>query len=122
VLLANKGLLAVLWELYPGHPNLLPAYLHSPSDLKSFAKKPLFSREGANVSLVRDGRVIGETAGDYGEEGYVFQQLAELPSFGGAHPVIGAWLVDGEPAGMGIRESRGLITNDTSQFVPHVIR
>lgn len=121
VLLANKGLLAVLWELYPGHPNLLPTYLHSPRELKNYAKKPLFSREGANVSLVRDGAVIGQTSGEYGEEGYVFQALSELPSFDGAHPVIGAWLVDGEPAGMGIRETRGLITNDTSQFVPHVI-
>ena len=23
-LLSNKALLAVLWEMYPGHPNLLP--------------------------------------------------------------------------------------------------
>src|SRR3712207_6949942 len=26
-LLSNKALLAVLWEMHPGHPNLLPAYL-----------------------------------------------------------------------------------------------
>jgi glutathionylspermidine synthase len=122
VLLANKGMLAVLWELYPDHPNLLPTYLGHPHDMKSYAKKPLFSREGANVTLVRDGTVVEQTGGDYGEEGYVYQELCELPSFESRHPVIGAWLIDGEPAGMGIRESRGAVTDDTSQFVCHVIR
>jgi glutathionylspermidine synthase len=33
-----------------------------------------------------------------------------------------SWLVDGESAGMGIRESKGLITNNTSSFVPHLFR
>jgi glutathionylspermidine synthase len=35
--------------------------------------------------------------------------------------VLGAWVVDGEPAGLGIRESDGLITDNLSYFVPHTI-
>jgi glutathionylspermidine synthase len=121
MVLANKGLLAVLWELYPGDPNLLPAFLDGPRGMRSYAKKPLFSREGGNVTLVRDGAIVDQTHGDYGAEGCVYQALQLLPEFDGMHPVIGSWLVDGEPAGMGIRESRALVTDDRSRFVPHVI-
>jgi glutathionylspermidine synthase len=35
--------------------------------------------------------------------------------------VLGSWLVADEPAGLGIRESDGLITDSCSRFVPHVI-
>jgi glutathionylspermidine synthase len=34
--------------------------------------------------------------------------------------VIGSWVIDGEAAGMGIRESDGPVTNNTSRFVPHL--
>ena len=37
------------------------------------------------------------------------------------HPVLGTWVVDGDAAGLGIRESDGLITDDLSFFVPHTI-
>jgi glutathionylspermidine synthase len=41
--------------------------------------------------------------------------------FDGRRPVLGAWVVDGEPAGLGIRETPGLITDVSATFVPHVI-
>ena len=116
--LSCKGLLPVLWERNPGHPNLLPAY-REPGSLGSYARKPLYSREGANVSLYVDGQPLAESDGPYGREGYVYQSLALLPNFDGRYPVIGAWLIDGQPAGMGIREDRSPITTDQSQFVPH---
>jgi glutathionylspermidine synthase len=63
---------------------------------------------------------VAETRGDYGEEGFVYQAYAPLPDFGGSRPVIGSWVVDGEPAGMGLRED-GLITGNLARFVPHAI-
>jgi glutathionylspermidine synthase len=69
--------------------------------------------------LIRDGEAIAEVDGVYGAEGCIYQQLCPLPSFDGAHPVIGSWVVAGEPAGIGIRESPGLITTDESHFIPH---
>ncbi len=45
---------------------------------------------------------------------------AMVGSQGGA-PTDPAWVVDGEPAGLGIRESDGLITDNLSYFVPHTI-
>lgn len=120
MLWSNKALLAVLWELYPNHPNLLPAYLDGPRELTRYVKKPKLAREGANITLVGDSTI--ETKGDYGEEGFVWQALAPTPTFDGNHPVIGSWLVDGVSCGMGIRESAGLITDNTSRFVPHMFR
>ena len=82
-------------------------------------RKPIFGREGANVQVIEAGRVVAETGGEYGAEGYVYQAHAPLPAFGGNYPVIGSWVVAGEPAGMGIREDATAITTDDSRFVPH---
>ncbi|MHB2166383.1 glutathionylspermidine synthase family protein [Alsobacter sp. R-9] len=124
-LLSNKGLLPLLWEAHPGHPNLLPAFFEDDprkaSLGTSFAKKPLFSREGANVTLVRDGAVLDADQGPYGREGFVRQGLAEIPVFDGQHVVLGSWIVAGEPAGLCVREDATPITKNTSRFLPHAI-
>jgi glutathionylspermidine synthase len=120
MLLSNKALLAVLWEMHPGHPNLLPAFLGTPGFLTEYVRKPLLGREGANIQIVAPGYET-ETGGVYGREGYVYQLFDPLPEFGGYRPVIGAWVVDDEAAGMGIRESVGLVTDDGAAFVPHRI-
>jgi glutathionylspermidine synthase len=123
MLLSNKALLALLWELFPGSPYLLPAYLDGPRDLLSYVKKPILAREGANVEIHDQGRTwtAAESRACYGAEGHVHQAYAELPVLDGCRAVLGAWVVDGEPAGMGIRESRGPITDNASCFVPHLI-
>ncbi len=120
MVLSNKGILAILWELFPDHPNLLPAYFDE-WRLEAYARKPLLSREGANVRLVMFGEELAASGGDYGEEGHVYQALAVLPRFDGRVPVLGSWVVAGEPAGMGVREGDGLITTNASRFVPHRI-
>jgi glutathionylspermidine synthase len=123
--LSNKGLLPLMWQAAPGHPNLLEAYFESDPAKNalgaSFAKKPLYSREGANITLVSDAKVIDTDAGPYGAEGYVRQALAKVPSFDGNYTVIGSWIVAGEPAGICLREDVSPITKNTSRFVPHVI-
>ncbi|MEV1171620.1 glutathionylspermidine synthase family protein [Nonomuraea sp. NPDC049784] len=121
MLLSNKALLAVLWELYRDHPNLLPAYLDGPRELTSYIVKPLLGREGASMKIVTPAGTE-TTPGEYGAEGYVHQELWPLPDFDGWRPVLGAWVVGDEAAGLGIRETRGLITGDTSSFVPHLIQ
>jgi glutathionylspermidine synthase len=118
---SNKAILPVLWELFPEHPNLLPAYRGHAHGMSAYACKPKLSREGANVTLVDGGVEVERTGGDYGEEGFVYQALAPIPRIDGHHPVLGAWMIDGEPAGMGIRESRERVTGNRSRFVPHLI-
>lgn len=123
MLLSNKAILPVLWELNPGHPNLLESYFEY-DNFKlglNYAKKPLLSREGQNISLVDWGSAIAETTGEYGTEGFIYQELCPLPDFEGKHPVVGSWVIGQEPAGIGIRESDTLITDNLSRFVPHRI-
>jgi glutathionylspermidine synthase len=123
MLWSNKGLLPVLWRLYPDHPNLLPAFFEDePHNLKSYVRKPLLAREGANSTIVIDGDEAdrGPDQG-YGEEGFVIQQYTDLGDYDGNKPVLGVWTVDMEPVGLGIRESEGLVTNNLSRFVPHII-
>lgn len=120
--LSSKAILAVLWDMFPGHPNLLPAYVGSPNGLTSFAKKPIYSREGGNVALIDDGTLLEETGGEYGAEGFVYQGLANLIEFDGVKPIIGSWVVGAESCGVGIRETDGWITTDLARFVPHVIQ
>jgi glutathionylspermidine synthase len=122
MLLSNKGILPLLWEMYPKHPNLLEASLEGPDKMESWVRKPLLGREGANILLHRPGAEIS-TEGEYGEEGFVYQALAPTRSFDGKHTVIGSWVIgheDGNAAGIGVRESDTPIVTNTSQFVPHV--
>ncbi|MBI5654923.1 glutathionylspermidine synthase family protein [Candidatus Uhrbacteria bacterium] len=120
MVLSNKAILPLLWELNPGHRLLLECYEDGPRGMQAYVKKPIFAREGSNVSIVAPGVAV-QTGGDYGEEGYIYQAYAGLPAFQGYRPVIGSWVVDGEAAGMGIRESAGLVTDNTSRFAPHFI-
>jgi glutathionylspermidine synthase len=123
MLLSNKALLPVLWKLYPHHPNLLKAGWVQPEAGTAWVRKPLLGREGANVILHVPEREF-ETTGEYGEEGYVYQDLAPLKSFDGKYPVIGSWVIGHRAgdaaAGIGIRESDIPITTNLSQFVPHL--
>jgi glutathionylspermidine synthase len=118
MLLSNKALLVVLWELFPDHPNLLPAF-DEPGPLGSrYARKPKLAREGANVSLV-DGDEVERADGPYDGDDAVYQALAPLPRFGQDYLLVGSWIVDGQPAGIGLREDSSRITRNTSRFVPH---
>jgi glutathionylspermidine synthase len=118
MLLSNKAILPVLWEMFPEHPNLLAASFEPGRFASDYVKKPIYSREGANVSISADGSTI-ESPGEYGEEGYVWQAYHPIARFGEHHAVIGSWIVGEEPAGIGIREDASPITRNSSRFVPH---
>jgi glutathionylspermidine synthase len=134
-ILSNKALLPMLWKMFPNHPNLLPAFfedeLHKAKDINRLVKKPIFSREGANISFLtnKDGVFVPEeqlsdaniSDGPYGEEGYIYQAAYMLPQYGKNHTLIGSWLVDDQAAGISMREDSGPITQDMSRFMPHII-
>ncbi|MHA3978999.1 glutathionylspermidine synthase family protein [Halovulum sp. GXIMD14794] len=145
-LLSNKGLLPVLWEMFEGHPNLLPAFfeqevgaamagqgsvathvaeafVRAETQLAAaHVRKPILSREGASVSIHEGGRMTEEAQNtEYAEHPRIIQAYAPLPQFDGFRPVIGAWIVGESCAGIGIREDRSRITQDLSRFKPHYI-
>ena len=141
--LSNKGLLPLLWHLFPDHPNLLPAFFQADveaarrGDTTAFADaiaaaepllarghvvKPIFSREGAGVVMVENGRETARAPDDsYSHHPQIVQALAPLPEFDGFHPVLGAWIVGEDCVGLGLREDRARITHNLSRFKPHFI-
>lgn len=124
-ILANKGILPLLWAMFPRHPNLLAAYFEDDpkaSELgQSFVRKPLYSREGANVAIVVAGQEIDSDTGPYGAEGFVRQAVATVPHFGANYMVIGSWIAAGRPCGLSVREDKSPITKNSSRFLPHAI-
>lgn len=121
LLAGSKALLPVLWEMFEGHPNLLPAYFDHPHGLTAYAAKPLFGWEGDGVGIVSPDGSETSTATHTAGQPLVYQQYTPLADFDGNHPVLGTWVVDGKPAGLGVRESTNLITNTRARFVPHVM-
>lgn len=130
-ILSNKALLPMLWKLFPDHPNLLPSFFEDelhlvPNDMQ-LVKKPIFSREGANISFTDHAGVnicddvLTASDGPYGEEGFVYQQRYDLPVFDNNHTLIGSWLIDDQAAGISIREDHSAITQDMSRYLPHII-
>lgn len=123
-ILSNKAILPLLWKSFPNHPNLLPAWFDdelSQSTSKHMVKKPIYSREGANISIIKDGKVTQTAEGPYGDEGHIYQGYTPLPQFSGNHAVIGSWLVNDKAAGIAIREDVSPITQDMSRYLPHII-
>lgn len=120
MLWSNKAVLAVLWDLFPDHLNLLPASLIPGAVGPDFVAKPVLAREGANIEVVSHGKILARSHGSYDASRMVYQQRYPLKDFGRGYPVLGSWIVAGEAAGLGIRED-GLITGNRARFVPHII-
>lgn len=122
MILSNKGILPILWEMYPEHPSLLPAY-RDPGPLKGqpSVRKPLLGREGANIEIYdAEGKTLIETPGAYDSSGYIYQGYVEAPTFNGNRPNLGVWMVGDGAYGMGVREDTSLIISNRSRFVPHI--
>lgn len=119
MVLSNKAALALLWEMAPNHPNLLATSFDPNAIAGKQVRKPIYSREGGNVQILDAGRVVQETGGAYGAEGFIYQAHADIPMFNGNHAIVGSWVVASQSAGIGIREDVNAITSDTSRFVPH---
>ncbi|HEY1742282.1 MAG TPA: glutathionylspermidine synthase family protein [Granulicella sp.] len=131
MLLSNKGILPVLWELYPNHELLLEAHFVTGSSgwqpAPGWVRKPMHSREGSNIIITGEQGQHIATDGPYDNRLLIDQRLGPATVFpdgphSGRWPVLGLWMIDQECCGMGIREDAGPITGNLSSFVPHFFR
>ena len=124
---SNKGLLPLLWGMFDGHPNLLPAFFEDDpaaadfTDTGTYVRKPMLSRQGANIEIVQEGKTIFHSDGPYGEDPHILQGFEPLPEFDEGYPLLGCWLVASKAVGLCIREDKTLATGKEARFVPHVI-
>jgi len=119
--LSNKGILPLLWQRNVGHPNLLEAHFDDGSTLASgWVRKPLFSREGANIEMHLADGSTQRSDGPY-DGPAIIQRAHPLTRFEGGYPLIGSWVIGDHACGIGIREDDSAITRDSARFVPHAI-
>ena len=119
--LSNKGILPLLWQRNVGHPNLLEAHFDDGSTLApGWVRKPLFSREGANIEIHLADGSTQRSDGPY-DGPAIIQRAHPLTRFEGGYPLIGSWVVGDHACGIGIREDDSAITRDSARFVPHAI-
>ena len=111
--------------MYTDHPNLLPSYFEDDSKSSllgnTYVRKPLLSRQGANIEIYNDDIPETRNDGPYGSEGHILQAYHPLPGYTGNYPLIGCWLIASRAVGMGIREDKTLVTGPNAHFIPHVI-
>ncbi|CAA9454110.1 MAG: Putative glutathionylspermidine synthase [uncultured Rubrobacteraceae bacterium] len=123
-LLGSKALLVVLHEMFPDHESILPAHFDGPENLPGrYVAKPMYGWEGAGIRVHEaDGALLAARPERHaaGQE-YVYQQFVELPIFDGNRAVLGTWMIGEHAAGLGIRESNGLVTDTDARFVPHFL-
>ena len=122
LLFQSKGLLTILWELYPDHPLLLETSFE-PLGTERMVQKPVFGREGESVRILDEhGSFIeGEEEGAYDSHKMVFQEYVELPSdIEGSSYQAGLFYAY-ESCGIGFRKG-GKILDNMSKFVGHVVK
>lgn len=125
MMLSNKALLAILWELHPRHPLLLPAKWKKESLLltgvSQWAEKPFYGREGGGISLHERSGLIARGTGDAESTNMVYQERARMFQSDGQHYVWGLWMVGDRCCGLSARGDASPITGNLSRFFPHRI-
>ena len=126
-IISNKGLMPLLWEMFQGHQNLLPAFFdRDPAaneliESGNYVRKPLLSRQGANIEIIANHKQLLSSDGPYDRDAHIVQAFHPLPDFSGKYPLVGCWLVASKAAGLCIREDNSLITGENSRVVPHLV-
>lgn len=125
MMLSNKALLLLLWELYPNNRWLVEADYIEKERQGVWVRKPLLSREGSNIEVIdfsKESRyTLYKTGGEYGDEGFIYQKYIEWDPVDGKYPMLGVWMVGSDAVGLGIREDDCIITQNNSRFIPHVV-
>ncbi|MCB1751961.1 MAG: glutathionylspermidine synthase family protein [Gammaproteobacteria bacterium] len=120
LLFQSKGMLKILYDLYPDSPYLLKTDFQPLNGIRQVEKK-LFGREGANTAILNaGGERIAVTDGPYAHCKNVYQEFTELPKdAAGNHYQAGVFYI-WEACGLGFRRG-GAILDNMSKFSGHVI-
>jgi len=120
LLFQSKGMLKILYDLFPDSPYLLKTSFE-PLKGKKYVEKTVFGREGANTRIVDiNGYTVNKTDGEYGNYKKVYQEYVEFPSDSeGAKYQAGVFFAY-EACGMSFRKGSEIMDN-MSKFVGHII-
>ena len=120
LLFQSKGIMAILYELFPDSPYLLKTSFEPLEGIKQ-VQKPVFGREGANTKIIEvDGTINTETDGPYDNYKKVYQEFVEFPQDVHGEKYQAGVFFAYEACGLGFRKG-GNILNNMSKFVGHIL-
>lgn len=120
LLFQSKGIMKILWDLYPNHPLLLESSFE-PLNGKKQVKKPFLAREGANVSIINsDGSVKIQNDGEYANGKFLYQEFADFAKDENGNSYQAGMFFAFEGCALGFRKGKDIIDN-YSKFVGHII-
>ena len=118
LLFQSKGMLKILYDLYPDSPYLLKT---SFKPLKEkYVKKNSFGREGANIDIVENGEILHSTDGIYDKYKPIYQAFATFAQDTDLNYYQAGVFFSGEACGVGFRRG-SIVLDDMSQFVGHIV-
>ena len=120
LLFQSKGMMAILYELFPDSPYLLKTSFEPLQGIKQI-EKPVFGREGANTKILdENGNILAQTTGPYENHKKVYQEYVEFAKdIHGVKYQAGVFFAY-EACGLSFRKG-GEILDNMSKFVGHVI-
>jgi len=119
LLYQSKGMLAILYQLFPNSPYLLKSAFEPIKE--KYVKKRMFGREGANIDIVEDGKVLRSTDGIYDEYKSLYQEYVDFVQDSEQNYYqAGVFYSDGA-CGIGFRRGKEIL-DDMSQFVGHIVK
>ena len=120
LLFQSKGIMKILWDLYPNHPLLLESS-YEPLAGKKYVKKPFLAREGANVSVIdANGDVLAQNGGEYENGKFLYQEYYDFNTDEKGQKYQAGVFFAYEGCALGFR-CGGEIINNFSKFVGHII-
>ncbi len=121
LLFQSKGLLKILWDLYPNHPLLLESSFE-PLQGKKQVQKPIFGREGGSITILdEEANQLAHAKGDYDSHKMLYQAYTELSTdVQGLSYQAGVFYAY-EACGLGFRKG-GKILDNMSKFVGHIVQ
>jgi glutathionylspermidine synthase len=121
LLFQSKGLLKILWDLFPNHPLLLETSFEPLSNQKQ-VRKPVFGREGGSVSILdENAKEIESISGDYDNHKMVYQAYTQLVTDTQDNAYQAGVFYAYEACGLGFRKG-GKILDNMSKFVGHIVQ
>ena len=119
LLFQSKGILKILWDLYPNHPLLLETSFE-PLQNKKQVQKVTFGREGENVTIYDENmEIISKKDGEYSNFNKVYQEYVEFPKENNEYYQAGVFFAY-ESCGLGYRKG-SIILDNMSKFTGHIV-
>lgn len=121
LLFQSKGILKILWDLYPNHPLLLESSFEPLQGQKQVGK-PVFGREGGGVAIIDEkGTELEKISSEYENHKMLYQAYTELPTDTEGFSYQAGVFYAYEACGLGFRRG-GMILDNMAKFVGHIVR